>query len=72
MGLREGVKQPIESVIMIIPCWTPPLFLRTVIALGYLFRDIFFLLIGRFRYILKHILGMFEENLGYGRLQKNY
>ena len=38
MGLREGKKKPIESVIMIIPRRTPPpSFLRTVIALGYFF-----------------------------------
>ena len=33
---REGVKKPIESMIIIIPRWTPPpSFLRTVIVLGF-------------------------------------
>ena len=41
---REGVKKKIESVIMIIPCrTTPPSFLRTVIGLGFFFRDVFFI-----------------------------
>ena len=59
--LGKASKKNIESVIMIIPCRTPPLFLRTVIALGFFFAT-FFLLIGCFRYVLKHILGMFETN----------
>ena len=40
--LREGVKRkPIESLIMIIPCRTPPSFLRSVMALSSYFCDIF-------------------------------
>ena len=40
--LWEGLKKTIESVIMIIPRRTPPpSFLRTVIALGFFFRDVF-------------------------------
>ena len=39
---REGSKKPIEFVIMITPCRTPPpSFLRTVIALGNFFRNTF-------------------------------
>ena len=40
---------------------TPPSFFRTVIVLGYFFCDLFWL-IGWFRYVLKHILGIFEIN----------
>ena len=39
--VKEGVKKPIESVIMIIPCQTPPLFLRTAIALRCFFLQLF-------------------------------
>ena len=64
--IREGVKKkPIESVIMIIPRRTPPpSFLKTVIALRFFFLPDVFWLIGWFRYVLKHILGMFETNFG--------
>ena len=47
----------------------PPSFLKTVIALRFFFCDVFWL-IGWFRYVLKHILGMFKTHFGYGRLKK--
>ena len=38
----RGKIKSIESVIMIIPCWTPPpFFLRNVIALGYFLFALF-------------------------------
>ena len=58
---------------MIVPRRTPlpPSFLRTVIALGYFFSNVFWI-IGWFRFVLKNILGIFETNFGYERLEKNH
>ena len=44
MTLREAIKKTIESVIMIILCWSPPPFFLTVITIGFslsLFSDPF-------------------------------
>ena len=71
--LGKASKKTIESVIMIIPHRTPPLplFLKTVIALRFLFCDVFWF-IGWFRYVLKHILSMFKTNIGSKRLYNKY
>ena len=45
----------------------PPLFLKLWSPLGFFFCNVFWL-IGWFRYVLKHILGMFETNFGFKKI----
>ena len=58
--VREGIKKPIGSVIMIIPHCTPPLFFTTVIALGY-FCWVFFYELGNqtYHHFMLHLVIVF-------------
>ena len=65
-SIREGVtKQNIESVIMIIPRRTPPLFFENCDCLTLFFFAHFFFINLVIRYGLTLILVMFETNFGY-------